>query len=76
MEQGDDGGKRHGASLAAALSGCTKQVSQRRARVNKRHLTWEVPPCYFCWLQAKDLGTEKGFSPRTISSLANHLCSK
>ena len=45
MEQGDDGGKRHGASLAAALWSCTKQVSQRRARVNKRHLTWEVPPC-------------------------------
>ena len=61
MEQGDDGGKRHGASLAAALWSCTKQVSQRRARVNKRHLTWEVPPCScFCWLQEQDLGTEKG----------------
>ena len=34
MEQGDDGGKRHGASLAAALWSCTKQVSQQRARVN------------------------------------------
>ena len=47
------------ASLAAALLGCTKQVSQRPGRPRVNNLTWVGGPSLLL-LQAKDLGTQKG----------------
>ena len=56
-----------GASLAVALWGCTKQVSQRPGRPRVNNLTWLGGPTLLL-LMAKDLGTRKGSLSKNIRS--------